>query len=47
MEPYAAGITKVSDTIKGSPNILHNEGIKIRDKWAEASRFFVKAKPNT
>lgn len=24
--------------------MLYNEGIKVKDKWAEASRFFVKEK---
>jgi len=58
VEPYAVGgqdsekfifpdITKVSVTINGSPNMLHNEGIESKDMWAEASLFFVKEKSET
>ena len=58
VEPYVPGardsekyfnpdLTKVSVTVNGSPNMLYNSGIEGRDIWAEASRFFVKAKTKT
>jgi len=58
MEPYAAGtrdsekyifpnITKVSVTINSSPNMLYNKGIKSKDMWKEATRFFVREKSKT
>ena len=54
-EPYSAGardsdkyvfpnLTKVRATIKGSPNILYNDGIVRTDLWAEVRRFFVREK---
>ena len=53
VEPYAAGardtekyifpdLKKFSVTIKGSPNMLYNNGIERRDIWSEVSRFFMK-----
>ena len=58
VEPYTAGTRdsekyfnpdqlKVSVTVNGSPNMLYNSGIKGKDIWAEASRFFVKTKTKT
>ena len=58
MQPYSAGsrdwekyifpdLTKVQVTIKGSSNMLYNDGIVSTDLWAEASRFFVKEKNKT
>ena len=58
MEPYSAGsrdsekyvfpdLSKVLVTIKGSSNMLYNDGIVSTDFWAEASRFFVKEKYKT
>ena len=55
VEPYAAGerdseklifpdLNKVSVTINGSPNMLYNNGIEIRDAWRQVSRFFLKEK---
>jgi len=55
MEPYSArawdsekyvfpDLTKVRVTIKGSPNILYNNGIVRTDLWAEARRFFERKK---
>ena len=51
VEPYAAGardseklifpdLNKVLVTINGSPNMLYNNGIEIRDAWRQVSRFF-------
>ena len=51
MEPYTAGdkdsekyinpgLTKVSVTVNGSPNMLYNDGIEGKDFWEEAYRFF-------
>ena len=58
MEPYDGGardseiyvfpdLTKVSVTINGSPNMLYNNGIKGKDMWEEAKRFFGKEKNKT
>ena len=55
VEPYTTGtrdsekyifpdIKKISVTINGSLNMLYNNGIKSRDIWSEASRFFMKEK---
>ena len=55
VKPYTAGardsekyvfpdINKVSVTINGSPNMLHNNGIESRDAWTQVSRFFMKEK---
>ena len=53
VEPYTAGtrdsekyifpdLKKISVTVNGSPNMLYNNGIEIRDIWSEVSRFFMK-----
>jgi len=58
IEPYANGardsekyvfpdLTKVSVTIKGSPNMIYNDGVEGKDMWEEAQRFFVKEKNKT
>ena len=55
LEPYNAGardsekfifpdLNKVSVTIKGSPNMLFNNGIESRDAWKQVSHFFMKEK---
>ena len=38
------GISKVSVSINGSPNMLYNNGIEGEDAWRQASRFFIKEK---
>jgi len=40
-------LTKVSVTINGSPNMLYNNGIEVKDMWEGARRFFVKEKNKT
>ena len=58
VEPYIAGsrnaetylnpdLTKVSVTVKGSPNRLYNNGLEGIDVWEEVKRFFLKAKNKT
>ena len=58
IEPHAASardsekfifpdLTKVSVMVNGSPNMLHNNGIKDIDMWREASRMFPKEKNGT
>jgi len=58
VEPYTAGdrdsekfifldLTKVSVTFNGSPNMLFNDGIKGKDMWEKAHRFFTKEKNKT
>ena len=53
IEPYSPGardsekfiypdIKKIGVTIKGSPNMIYNNGIESRDIWREVSRFFMK-----
>lgn len=55
VKPYAPGardsekygfpdLKKVSITINGSPNMIHNEGIEREDMWSEVSRFVMKEK---
>ena len=55
LKSYAAGIrdseeyifpdiNKVSVTMKGSPNMLYNNGIESEDAWRQVSRFFMKEK---
>ena len=58
VEPYVAGarqaetyfnqdLTKVSVTVNGTPNRLHNNELEEIDVWEEAKRFFLKAKNKT
>lgn len=58
VEPYAAGtryaenylnpdLTKISVTVNGSPNWLHNNGLEGIDVWEEVKRFFLKNKNKT
>lgn len=55
VEPYVAGtrdsekyfnpgLTKVSVTVNGSPNMLYNNGIVGKDMWETALRFFPQTK---